>query len=114
MHPFIKDREVIVICDDELVDMTFGTGAVKVTPGHDPRDFDCGLRHHLPQITIFDTNGAINANGGEYKGLMRFDARVKMEEDMKRLGIWRKREVNKMRLGLCSRSKDVIEPLLKP
>lgn len=47
VHPFIKDREILIICDDELVDMNFGTGAVKVTPAHDPKDYDCGLRHNL-------------------------------------------------------------------
>jgi len=47
VHPFLPNRVVRVICDDELVDMSFGTGAVKVTPGHDPRDYDCGLRHNL-------------------------------------------------------------------
>jgi valyl-tRNA synthetase len=114
VHPFIKDREVVVICDDELVDMNFGTGAVKVTPGHDPRDYDCGLRHNLPQITIFAEDGSINELGGPYAKMMRFDARIKMEEDMKNLGIYRKKEVNKMRLGICSRSKDIIEPMLKP
>lgn len=114
VHPFIKDRVVVVITDDELVDMSFGTGAVKVTPAHDANDFSCGLRHNLPQINVFTGEGAINEHGGSYVGMMRFDARVQMEIDMKALGLLRKKEVNKMRLGLCSRSKDVIEPMLKP
>lgn len=66
---------MVVITDDELVDMTFGTGAVKVTPGHDANDFNCGLRHHLPQISVFTDEGRINENGGKYCGVMRFDCR---------------------------------------
>lgn len=60
VHPFIKGRMVRVIVDDELVDMTFGTGAVKVTPAHDPRDYECGQRHKLEMICIFDEDGKIN------------------------------------------------------
>lgn len=63
---------------------------------------------------MFTGEGAINDLGGVYAGMMRFDARIQMEADMKALGVFRKKEFNKMRLGICSRSKDVIEPMLKP
>ncbi|CAD8124442.1 unnamed protein product [Paramecium sonneborni] len=113
IHPFC-DRLIKVIADDQLVDMTFGTGAVKVTPAHDPNDYECGLRNKLEFISIFDEDGKINQQGGKYAGMMRFECRRQMEEDMKQLGIYRDKKPNQMRLGLCSRSKDVIEPMIKP
>lgn len=76
VHPFIPDRKIFVITDDELVDMNYGTGAVKITPAHDPNDFTCGNKHNLEFISIFDDNGLINDNGGKYKGMKRFDLRV--------------------------------------
>jgi valyl-tRNA synthetase len=63
-HPFYPDRKVIVVADDVLVDMDFGTGAVKVTPAHDKNDYACGRRHNLPMITIFNENGTVSDNGG--------------------------------------------------
>lgn len=63
-HPFIKDRKVIVVADSVLVDMNFGTGAVKITPAHDHNDYACGQRHNLPQISMIDEDGKINHNGG--------------------------------------------------
>lgn len=79
VHPFIPERHMVIIADPILVDMTLGTGAVKITPAHDPNDFLCGQRHSLPQINIFNDNGTINHNGGKYEGMFRFDARIKME-----------------------------------
>ena len=114
VHPFIANRTIRVIVDDELVDMAFGTGAVQVTPSHDPNDYECGLRNKLEQVNIFSEDGSVNENGGQYAGMMRFDVRKKMEADLKELGLIRGKEVNKMRLGVCSRTKDVIEPMLKP
>lgn len=67
-HPFIKDRKMTVITDDILVDMAFGTGAVKITPAHDPNDYLCGKRHKLQEINILDEDGSINHNGGQFKG----------------------------------------------
>lgn len=64
-----------IIADAELVDMNFGTGAVKITPAHDPNDYKCGKRHNLEFINILDDEGRINENGGPYKGMMRFDCR---------------------------------------
>jgi len=65
-HPFVKDREVKIIIDDALVDMNFGTGAVKVTPAHDPNDYECGMRNKLDFISVFDEDGKINEFGGQY------------------------------------------------
>lgn len=75
-HPFIPGRKIKVITDSILVDMNFGTGAVKITPAHDPNDFESGIRHNLESINILDDNGCINENGGKYKGMKRFDCRV--------------------------------------
>lgn len=113
-HPFHKDRKLVIVADPVLVDMNFGTGAVKITPAHDHNDYACGERNNLEKINVFADDGKINENGGQYKGMMRFDARVKIEEDMKALGIFRDKTPNPMRIGLCYRSKDIIEPIIKP
>lgn len=73
-HPFI-DRELIIITDDELVDMDFGTGAVKVTPAHDPNDFLCGKRNNLEFINILNDDGTMNDKCGKYAGMKRYDVR---------------------------------------
>eukprot|EP00461_Guttulinopsis_vulgaris_P001160 UN01160 len=115
VHPFIPDRKVIVITDDQLVDMNFGTGAVKITPAHDPNDNACGKRHNLPCINILDDDGKMNANAGEkYCGLHRFEVRERIVEDLKALGLYVGKENNPMSVGLCSRSNDIVEPLVKP
>eukprot|EP00350_Pseudokeronopsis_sp_OXSARD2_P006490 CAMPEP_0170555696 /NCGR_PEP_ID=MMETSP0211-20121228/13551_1 /TAXON_ID=311385 /ORGANISM="Pseudokeronopsis sp., Strain OXSARD2" /LENGTH=532 /DNA_ID=CAMNT_0010865667 /DNA_START=475 /DNA_END=2073 /DNA_ORIENTATION=+ len=113
-HPFIAGRSMRVIADAELVDMNFGTGAVKITPAHDPNDYKCGKRHNLEFINIFTEDGKIGANGGAYAGMMRFDCREKMEADMKQMGLLKGKKPNPMRLGFCGKTKDVIEPFLKP
>lgn len=114
-HPFVKDRKIVVITDDVLVNMDFGTGAVKITPAHDPNDYACGKRHNLPQISIFDENGKINHNGGEiFQGQARFDARINIYEALDALGQIKGKTPNPMRLGKCSKSGDIIEPFLKP
>jgi valyl-tRNA synthetase len=112
-HPFV-DRRIPIIIDDKLVDPQFGTGAVKITPAHDPNDFECGKRHNLPQVNIFNDDGTINENGGEFKGLMRFDARVQVLKRLTELGLFKERIPHKLALGVCSRSGDVIEPMIKP
>lgn len=76
LHPFLPDRKIVVITDDELVDMEYGTGAVKITPAHDPNDYNCGIRHNLEMINILTDEGLINENGGKYKGMKRFDCRA--------------------------------------
>jgi len=86
-HPFIKDRKMTVITDDILVNMDFGTGAVKITPAHDPNDYLCGKRHKLENITILSEDGSINHNGGEFKGLMRFDAREAVYAALEKKGL---------------------------
>ena len=79
VHPF-NGRKIPIIQDATLVDMEFGTGAVKITPAHDANDYECGKRHNLEFITILDQNGAINHNGSQFEGMMRYDARVAVEE----------------------------------
>ena len=114
VHPFAPERKVPIVLDAELVDMSFGTGAVKITPAHDPNDFECGRRHGLQEISIFNDDGTINEYGGQFKGMMRFDARVAVEKELQALGLYRDKKPNPMRLGRCSRSGDIIEPRLKP
>lgn len=74
-HPFIPERSMKIIGDPVLVDMNYGTGAVKITPAHDHNDYACGKRNGLQMINVFDEDGKINHNGGKYQGLMRFDCR---------------------------------------
>jgi len=110
-HPFVE-RTIPIICDSELVDMSFGTGAVKITPSHDPNDYACGKRHKLEFINILTKDGKINENGGQFKGLMRYDARIAVEKALNTLGLFKGKQPNKMRLGICSRSGDVLEPMI--
>lgn len=115
LHPFCPDRDMRIICDAELVDMEFGTGAVKITPAHDPNDFECGRRHNLEQINVLDDNGLINSHGGKiFTGMKRFEAREAVIAELDKLGLFRGKGTNPMRLGLCQRSKDVIEPVVRP
>jgi valyl-tRNA synthetase len=113
-HPFIKDRVLKVITDDTLVDPKFGTGAVKITPAHDHNDYACGKRNGLAMINVFDEDGKINSNGGKYEGMMRFDCRIQIEKDLEAMHLIRGKEKNEMRLGICSKTNDIIEPFLKP
>lgn len=113
IHPFV-DRKIKIITDPVLVDMNFGTGAVKVTPAHDPNDFLCGRRHGLEEVTVFTEGGAMASNCGEFSGMMRLDARVEVLKALKAKGLSRGEAENKMRLGKCSRTGDIIEPMLKP
>ena len=114
IHPF-NGRKIPIICDAELVDMSFGTGAVKITPAHDPNDFMTGKRHELEFINMLTEEGTVNEEGGDkFKGMKRFAARPAVIAALDELGLYRGKADNPMRLGLCSRSKDVIEPMLKP
>ena len=113
VHPF-NGRKIPIVCDAELVDMEFGTGAVKITPAHDPNDYECGKRHNLEFITVLTPEGAINNNGSQFEGMMRYDARIAVEEALKEKGLYIGKEPNKMRLGLCSRSGDILEPMITP
>lgn len=102
-------RKVPVI-RDERVDMTFGTGAVKITPAHDFADFEISNDHRLPRIKIMDENGVIIF--GDYKGLERFEGRKKILEDLEAIGLLSKVEDYKIRIGRCYRCKTIVEPLL--
>lgn len=114
VHPFVPNRVIKVIGDSVLVDMNFGTGAVKVTPAHDPNDFLCGERNNLEFINILNDNGTINENGGKYKDMLRYDVRVQIVKDLTELGLFRDKTPNPMKLGICQRSGDVVEPVVKP
>ncbi|XP_013380246.1 valine--tRNA ligase [Lingula anatina] len=111
-HPFC-DRKMPIVCD-EFVDMNFGTGAVKITPAHDHNDYDVGKRHNLDFITIIDDSGNICGDCGIFTGMKRFDARKAVLKELKELQLFRDIQDNPMVVPVCSRSKDIIEPLLKP
>ncbi|KAG2537114.1 hypothetical protein PVAP13_9NG250300 [Panicum virgatum] len=114
LHPF-NGRKLKIICDAELVDPNFGTGAVKITPAHDPNDFKVGERHNLEFINIFTDDGKISEMGGsQFEGMPRFSARTAVIDALKNKGLYRGTKSNVMSLSLCSRSKDVVEPMMKP
>ncbi|XP_035223704.1 valine--tRNA ligase-like, partial [Stegodyphus dumicola] len=111
LHPFCS-RKMPIVCDD-FVDMEFGTGAVKITPAHDQADYEVGLRHNLPFVNILNDDGTMNDNCAEFSGLKRFEARVKVLNALKEKGLYRDTKDNPMIVPICSRSKDIVEPLLK-
>ncbi|HEX5138671.1 MAG TPA: valine--tRNA ligase [Planctomycetota bacterium] len=102
----------IPLIADETVDPAFGTGAVKVTPGHDFADYERGQRHKLPIVNILNPDGTINGNGGPYAGLDRAVARKKVVEDLDRKGLLERTERHRFTLPLSDRSKSPIEPLV--
>lgn len=112
-HPFIEGRRLPIVADD-YVDVEFGTGAVKLTPGHDPNDFNLGKAHNLEFINIFTDDGLLNENGGSYAGQRRFDVRYSIQDDLKAKGLYVDKKDNPMKVPLSERSKDVIEPIMKP
>jgi len=105
----LMNREIPVIAD-EYVDKEFGTGAVKITPAHDPNDFEMGLRHKLEQINILNSNATINENGGKYNGLDRYEARRRIVKDLEELGLLLKIEPHSHAVGECYRCSAVVEP----
>ncbi|KUK83174.1 MAG: Valine--tRNA ligase [Petrotoga mobilis] len=107
----IVGRKLKIIADP-YVDPKFGTGVVKVTPAHDPNDYQIGLRHNLERIQIIDENAKINENGGKYAGLDRYIARERIVEDLKKDGFLEKEEDYTHSVGHCYRCDSVIEPLL--
>ena len=107
----IVDREIPIIAD-ESVDPEFGTGAVKVTPGHDPADYERGARHNLPIITILEKDGKINEEGGEFAGKSREEARKLIIERFEELGLLEKIEDIQHNVSLSDRSKSPVEPLV--
>jgi len=109
-----KEGRKIPIVADDYVDPKFGTGVVKITPGHDPNDFEVAERQNLPRINILNDDGTINENGGEnYRGLTREEARIKITEEMKQLGLFIKTEILNNSVGEHDRCGTVIEPILK-
>ena len=110
-HPLVK-REFPIIADAILVDPKFGTGAVKVTPAHDPNDFETGQRHKLPMISIFDEAGIVNAEGGTFAGLDRFAARKAVKAKLKELGLERGSKPHMHAVGHCERCETIVEPML--
>ncbi|KAK4890586.1 hypothetical protein LTR27_010748 [Elasticomyces elasticus] len=111
-HPFV-DR-LLPIFGDETVEREFGTGAVKITPAHDFNDFRRGKEHNLEFINILNDDGTMNANAGIFEGHKRFDVRYGVITELEKLGLYVGKKDNPMSIPLCSKSKDVIEPVLKP
>ncbi len=107
----LLDRRIPVIADS-YVDPEFGTGALKVTPAHDPNDFELGNRHHLEQINILTPEGKINANGGPYENQDRFEARKQVLADLQALGLVKSERPYRHAIGGCYRCATVVEPCL--
>jgi valyl-tRNA synthetase len=106
------NKEIPVVADD-YVDMEFGTGVVKITPAHDPNDFEVGKRHNLPQINVLNDDATINENGGKYQGMDRYEARKLMVNELKELGLLEKIEDHSHNVGTHDRCKTTVEPLIK-
>ena len=107
----LMNREIPIITD-ELAQPEFGTGAVKVTPAHDPNDFEAGLRHNLPQIEVMDQHARMNENAGAYAGLDRFEARKRVLHDLREQGFLVGEKDYTVALGKCDRCGTVVEPRL--
>ena len=109
----LTDREIPVIAD-EYVDMEFGTGCVKITPAHDPNDFEVGKRHDLPEINIMNDDATINANGGKYEGMDRYEARKAIVDELDKLGLLVKVVPHSHAVGTHDRCHTTVEPMIKP
>ncbi len=108
----LTDREIPVIADD-YVEMDFGTGVVKITPAHDPNDYEVGLRHNLPVLTVMNEDATINEEfGGKYAGMDRYEARKAMVADLEAQGLLVKVEEMPHRVGTCQRCHTVVEPMV--
>ena len=107
----ILEREIPIIADN-YVDPAFGTGVVKVTPAHDPNDFEIGRRHDLPQVNIMNLDGTLNENAGKYKGLDRFEGRTQLLKDLEAKGHLVKTEKYALSVGTHDRCHTIIEPML--
>ena len=110
-HPLL-DREIPIIQDGILVDMAFGTGAVKVTPAHDFNDFATGKRHGLEEINILNLDGTINGSGGQFKGLTVAQARPAVKQALAELGLERGSKPHQLQLPRCQRCNTVVEPMI--
>ena len=107
----LTDREIPIICD-EIADPKFGTGVVKITPAHDPNDFEAGKRHDLPRIQVIDETGHMNLEAGRFAGLERFAARKLVVEALTAEGLLDGIDDHTLSVGICDRSKTVVEPLV--
>ena len=107
----LMDREIPIVADD-YVEMDFGTGCVKMTPAHDPNDFEVGLRHNLESIRVLDDHGVVNENGGKYQGMDRYEARKAVITDLEALGLLEKIEDHQHNVGTCYRCGTDVEPIV--
>ncbi|EOC99495.1 valine--tRNA ligase [Caldisalinibacter kiritimatiensis] len=107
----LVNREIPIIAD-EYVEMEFGTGAVKITPSHDPNDFEVGARHNLGQLKVMNDDASINEHGGKYQGLDRYEARKQIVNDLDEQGYLVKIEDHTHNVGHCERCKTVVEPII--
>src|ERR1051325_2006622 len=107
----LMEREIPIVADD-FADPQFGSGAVKVTPAHDPNDFQIGLRHKLPQINVMDEQARINENGGPYAGHDRYEVREKVLRDLEQRGLLAGIKDHAHAIGKCDRCKTIVEPRL--
>ena len=107
----LMNREIPIVADD-YVEMDFGTGCVKMTPAHDPNDFEVGLRHNLESIKVIADDGTINENGGKYVGMDRYEARKAVIADLDALGLLDKTEDYSHSVGTCYRCHNDVEPLI--
>ncbi len=108
----LMNRKIPVVAD-EYVDREFGTGVVKITPGHDPNDFEVGKRHNLPIINILNDNATINENGGKYAGMDRYEARAAIVKELDGMGLLVKIEDHVHNVGTHDRCKTTVEPMVK-
>ena len=111
MLPIVN--RVIPVVTDTYVDREFGTGVVKITPAHDPNDFEVGKRHNLPEINVMNDDATINANGGKYEGMDRYEARAAIVKELDEMGLLVKIEDHVHNVGTCYRCHNTVEPLIK-
>ncbi len=107
----IMNREIPIVADD-YVETEFGTGCVKMTPAHDPNDFEVGLRHNLEVIRVLDDNGVVNSNGGIFEGMDRYECRKQVVAKMEELGLMEKIEDYSHNVGTCYRCHNDVEPII--
>ena len=107
----LTDREIPIVLDD-MADLAFGSGAVKITPAHDPNDFEAGKRHDLPSIQVIGEDAKMTAAAGKFEGLDRYEARKRIVAELQELGYLVKIEPYKLNVGKCHRCKTVVEPLV--
>jgi len=117
-YKWLKEAEIILpfigrrlkVIEDEVVDPSFGTGIVKVTPAHDPQDFLLGKKYNLEFVNIMQEDGCLNENAGKFKGLDRFEARKRIIEELEKEGLFEKKEPYKINARICYRCDTIIEP----